>query len=75
MSPDGIRERRQSDGFEVSWLDWIQPHWVGEEEEASAELCEVTPVSLRVRTVGDFKFGQRMDKIGSRLGTDDELSC
>ena len=48
---------------------------MGEEEEASAELCEVKPVSLRAWTVGVFKFGQRMDKVGSRLGTNDELSC
>jgi hypothetical protein len=75
VSPDGVRERRRSDGFEGSWLDWVQPHWVGEEEGASAALCEVTPVSLRACTVEDFKFGQRMDKVGSRLGTDDELSC
>ena len=69
------KEGRRNDGFGGAWLGWIRPHRVGEEEEASAELCEVKPVSLRAWTVGVFKFGQRMDKVGSRPGTDDDVSC
>jgi hypothetical protein len=55
--PDGVRERRRNNGFGGARLGWIRPHRVGKEEKASAELCEVKPVSLRAWPVGVFKFG------------------
>jgi hypothetical protein len=67
--PDEVRERRRNDGFGGASLGWIRPHRMGE-EEASAELCAMKPVTLRASPVGVFKYGQ----VGSRLGTDDELS-
>jgi hypothetical protein len=75
----------------LTYLGWVKPrrevYWMYAVMGGAIGACAVlflcaAHIFLWARrrrrncwTIGVFKFGQRMDKVGSRLGTDDELSC